>query len=477
MKLKKLSAVLAIILCACSTPFIQTNAVEEFSENNLADVITLHKWLKGQGNLDNWKKFDYNHDEKINIFDFVLMKKSIFKSAKPIISPASVELSKDMQSQEVTGKQADESFINGQTKFAVELLQNAVNESEAGQNIMVSPYSVVQALGMTANGANGETKTQMEQTIGSMPLEDLNQYLYTQRNSQPNDETCKLLTANSIWVRDEEERIQVKEEFLQTNADYYNASVFKAPFDDSTVSDINNWVKKNTDNMIPELLEEISDDTVMYLINAVTFDGKWLTPYTEDEVWNGIFTSADNSEQEVEMMHSDEYHYLEDENTTGFMKYYQGNRYAFVALLPNEDISINNYIANLTPESLQNLISNPKRTSVQAGLPKFSYDYEIELSETLSSMGMPVAFNPSADFSKMADTQSGLLYIDNVLHKTHIDVFEEGTKAAAVTSVAMTDECAVFYEKTVILDRPFVYAIVDTDTNLPMFMGVLNSVE
>ena len=158
MKLKKLCAVLTAMLCVCSisVPAISTKAIDdETSQNSLVDVISLQKWLKGEGSLDNWKRFDYNHDEKINIFDFVLMKKSILKNAKPIISPASVELSKDMQSQEVTGKEADESFINGQTKFALELFQNVVNANEENKNIMISPYSVLLAFVMPRYGANG----------------------------------------------------------------------------------------------------------------------------------------------------------------------------------------------------------------------------------------------------------------------------------------------------------------------------------
>ena len=387
--------------------------------NNWTVIINCKTPLCGTDDMASWAIF-VETNKAVEFANSVTVDWIYVSPDYPVSWNATKELSKGIQSQEVTGKNADEDFINGQTKFALELFQNAVNESDTGENIMVSPYSVVQALGMTANGASGETKTQMEQTIGSMPIEDLNQYLYTQRNSQPNDETCKLLTANSIWVCDDSEQLQVKDDFLQTNADYYNASVFKAPFDDSTVKDINKWVKKNTDDMIPELLNEIPEEAVMYLINAVTFDGKWKEPYLD--VRNRDFTTCDGTQQTVKMMESTEYHYLEDENTTGFYKYYQDGRYAFAALLPNEDISINDYIANLTPESFQNLIANPEQTSVRAGLPKFSYDYKIELSNTLSDMGMPDAFSENADFSRMAEA-SGQLSIRKVLHKTHIDVF------------------------------------------------------
>ncbi|MDE6657472.1 MAG: serine protease, partial [Oscillospiraceae bacterium] len=215
----------------------------------------------------------------------------------------SIKLSK--KAQDVTGKNADNNFINTQTKFALELFQKTVDTSESGQNIMISPYSVVQAFGMTANGANGDTKSQIEQIFGNMPTEDLNQYLYDLRISQSNDETCKLLTANSIWIRDDSQGIQVKENFLQTNANYYDSSVFKAPFDNSTVKEINNWVAKNTDNMIPEMLNQISDNAVIYLINAITFDSQWASIY--EDVSTGNFTTIDNSKQEVPMMYSTEY--------------------------------------------------------------------------------------------------------------------------------------------------------------------------
>ncbi|MDE5738201.1 MAG: serpin family protein, partial [Oscillospiraceae bacterium] len=403
-------------------------------------------------------------------------KQSILKEAKPVVSNASVELSKDMQSQEVAGKEADESFINGQTKFALELFQNVVNADEENKNIMISPYSVVQALGMTANGANGETKSQIEQTIGSMPIEDLNQYLYTQRNSQPNEEKCKLLTANSIWIRDDIQRIQVKEDFLQTNADYYNASVFKAPFDTSTAIDINHWVNKNTDTMIPKVLnedEKINDDILMYLINAVAFDAEWLSTYWEDDIWEETFTTADGSEQIVEMMHSEEYCYLEDETATGFFKYYKGGRYAFLALLPNEDISVTDYVNDLTPEYFQNLFAYKDNYAeiADVAIPKFKYDYQVSLKETLCAMGMPVAFSDFADFSGITETTSRKL--GDVSHITFIDVSEKGTRAAAVTIIPDAPTAVAPPQKSVMLDRPFVYSIVDTENNLPIFLGVL----
>ena len=385
----------------------------------------------------------------------------------------STNLTADIQPQTVSAAEPDELFCTGQTAFALSLLQETVSE----ENLLLSPYSVMQALAMTANGADGETRTQMEQVLGGLPMETLNPYLYTMRSQQPNTEHYKLLTANSVWIRNDAERIRVKPDFLQTNADYYGADAYNAPFDNSTVSDINQWCSDHTDGMIPELLNRIEDEAVMYLINAVLFDSKWARPYTS-EPRDCNFTAQNGTNQTAQMMYSDEHLYLEDANATGFMKRYEGGQYAFAALLPEEGMSAADYIAGLTAESLRDTLTNPQSCEVRAGLPAFSYDYDTELSDALKAMGMPLAFTDSADFTRMADTESDSLYISGVLHKTHIDVNTEGTRAAAVTAVEVYTSEAIATEepKYVILDRPFLYMILDTETCLPIFVGVLNEI-
>ncbi len=445
----------------------------------ISDVVTLQNYIIGKGEIKNPTAVDFTGDGVIDVFDLCLMKKAIVEAMIDIdpLPPApamSLNLTADIKSAEVDGKDADEAFVNGQTSFALELFKNTVKENE---NVLVSPYSVVQALAMTGNGADGITKEEMENVIGGgIDFAELNKYLYTQRTNQPNDEKCKLLTANSVWTCDNEERIKVYPEFLQKVVDYYSAEVFKAPFDDTTVDDINSWVDTNTDHMIPQIIQELSDDAVMCLINAVTFDAKWRSEYTKEDVWKHDFTNYNGTVQQADMMFSNEYSYLEDENATGFYKYYQGGRYAFAALLPNEDINVVDYVNGLTPESLHNILSNPQEDYIKTGLPKFSYDYGTELSGVLSDMGMPSAFM-NADFSKLAQTSTGILYISKVIHKTHIDVFEEGTKAAAATVVIGEAGCAAPPEKEIILDRPFVYCIVDTETYMPIFMGTLINLE
>lgn len=386
------------------------------------------------------------------------------------------DLTANLSPQTVSCADADTGFLSAQTEFALTLLQKTVT-AHSGENVLISPYSVMQALAMAANGAAGDTLAEMEQTLGGMPVETLDQYLYTQRTTMPDSENSKLQTANSVWFRDDAKRIQVLPEFLQTVSDYFAADAYLAPFDETTRSDINNWCSEQTDGMIPELLAEpISADAVMYLINAVCFEAKWAHPY-KDEPLRRDFTASDGTKQQAQMMYSEESHYMEDAQASGFLKYYQDG-YAFAAILPEEGITPEDYLSGLTPEALSGLLTDTQVCDVQAGLPQFSYDFDIEYSGVLSDMGMPGAFQGSADFTRMAKTASGELFINRVLHKTHIDVDTEGTKAAAVTAVEMTDGAAMVEEepKYVILDRPFVYLIVETDTMLPVFAGVLNEI-
>jgi len=294
----------------------------------------------------------------------------------------------------------------------------------------------------------------------------------------PSTEKAKLNIANSIWFRDDE-RLQVKPGFLQKNADYYNAAAYKSPFDKQTLNDINNWVKFHTDGMIEKILEEINDDAVMYLINAVVFDAKWEVAYKKDAIKKGIFTDINGKKQNVDFMSSMESKYLDDGKATGFIKPYAGGQYSFAALLPNEGVSIEEYIASLTGEGFINTIKNAINESVAASMPKFSYKYEIEMSDALIALGMTDAFDgDKADFSRMATSSRGNIYIDFVKHKTFISVDELGTKAGAVTIVGMNEATSVKPQpKIVTLDRPFVYVIIDNATNLPIFIGTLMSVE
>lgn len=390
-------------------------------------------------------------------------------NATPALYVEAADLMDGITAEDVEGRRTDKAFKKNQMRLAVELFQHTAAASK-GENMMISPLSIQLALAMTANGADGKTLAEMEKVLGdSISIDKLNEYLYTYQNALPSTEKTKLNIANSIWFRD---TFGVNQAFLQTNADYYAAAAYRSPFDSQTVKDINNWVSANTDGMIDEMVQSIDPATVMYLINAIVFDGKWKETYSEKDITDSTFYAYNGDKQNAELMHSDEEIYLDDGKATGFMKPYSGGYYSFAALLPNEGTDIYDYVAGLTADGLANTFEKAKNAEVSVYLPKFKSDYSISLNGILSDMGMPTAFTYGADFSGISDTET---YISSVLHKTHITVDENGTKAAAVTIVENTYKAATdsYYVR---LDRPFVYMIVDNKTNLPVFMGVLTGI-
>lgn len=355
--------------------------------------------------------------------------------------------------------------------FSVKLLQTTCDTEN---NTLISPLSVLSALAMTANGAQGETRTQMEDTLGGT-VDQLNGAL----TGLGQEEDTPLYLANSIWFA-EGGRITPNPDFLQINADYYRAGVFEAPFDQTTVTDINRWVKEHTHGMVEELLKEIPRDTVMYLINALAFEGKWEDPYGDSDVWQQAFTNQAGKVQQVSMMHSEEQSYLRDEQAQGFVKPYEGGRYAFVALLPDQGVSVLDYVEGLDGQQLKELLDHPESVPVDVTMPKFESEMEVDLREVLKEMGMDLPFDGAqADFTDLGTSPEGNLYINQILHKTYIEVEEKGTRGGAATAIGVNCEAAPEEPKeqmVVTLDRPFVYLVVDTDTMLPVFMGTVLSV-
>ena len=368
------------------------------------------------------------------------------------------------------------------TDFAVRLFQ--ANE-KSGENVLISPLSVLSALAMTANGAEGDTLSQMEDVMG-MTKDEVNAYLYTYVFRLPQDDKNKLTLANSIWFKDDG-AFTVKDDFLQVNADYHNADVYKAPFNEETVRDVNNWVNEKTDGMIPEILDGIDQGSVMYLVNALLFDAEWAGIYYDDHVKEAKFTNEDGTERDVELMYSSENVFLEDDDAKGFIKYYDytytdEKKYAFVALLPNEGVSVSEYVASLDGEKLSAMLKDPVKCRVNTAIPKFDTNYSVDMADVLSGMGMSEAFDSrKADFDGIGKYNSLFadnLYIGRVLHKTSISVGELGTKAAAVTLVDMFSGSSPPPERieTVYLDRPFVYMIIDCENNVPIFIGTMMDV-
>lgn len=363
----------------------------------------------------------------------------------------------------------DDDFLNREFSFSTKLFDEIYKVSES-KNVVISPLSVQLALAMTANGAKDATLKEMEDLLGDgMDIDLLSKYLYSYTSSLSSSKKAKLSIANSIWFNDNDEFPPVKESFLQKNADYFGAGLYKIPFNDEALNDINAWVSKNTDGMIDKMIDEISPSTLMFLINAICFDAEWETKYEPEDISDGKFTSLYGKIQDVEFMSSQESLYLDDGSATGFIKNYAGGKYSFAALLPNENVDLSKYIGTLK-DTLKDTIKNAENSSVSAYIPKFTFDYGIRLNEVLAALGMEKAFSVQADFSGICN---GDIFISRVLHKAKIILDADGTKAAAATSVEIKCMGTIQEEKTVYLNRPFVYMIIDNETQLPIFMGTV----
>lgn len=360
-------------------------------------------------------------------------------------------------------------FKTSFTDFSLTLFQQALTRNN--QNNLLSPLSAALCLALVNNGAGGNTRTQLEGLFG-MDTDTLNRSLYAYTSSLYSADDCRLSLANSLWIK---EGLEVKPDFLQTNADWYGAQAYAAPFNQTTLTDINHWAYNKTMGKIDKILDTIPVDAMMYLINAVDFDAKWLSPYEREDIEEGIFHRYDGTESDVTMLYSQENRYILDENAIGFTRPYANNEYSFMALLPDEGVDVYEYIDGLNAEKWQAFLEpdSYEYREVHARIPEFSYDIDVSLIDTLQRLGVTDMFSRTeADFTGIHD--ANLLYCNQLQQKAVIKLDRNGTKAAAITIAGIGCK-AMAPEKTdplyITLDRPFVYAIIDNTSKLPIFLG------
>ena len=368
-------------------------------------------------------------------------------------------------------KAMDETMRKAYATFAYRLFDSCIKgQNGATKNCLISPFSVYTALAMVACGANGNTAAQMNDVLG-LDEATRNAYMAAWISALTGQDDVAFTCADSVWVNNSFREV-VPEEFLRSCADYFRAEVYAADMDDKTVDDINAWTDKNTKEMIKKILEygDLSPSIAAVLANAITLDAKWEIPFRQETInENAVFTHGDGTEEKVAMMYGEaDRCYLENDFFTGCAKSYQGRNYRYVALLPKDGVSIEEAIASLTPESVDSLFAGTVACTVNFRIPKYTTEFKTELQDILKDLGMSDAFTfGKADFTRMIRT--GETRIDRVIHKTFLSLDNEGTKSAAVTLVTMRN-LSVGNTRTVTLDRPFVYMIVDGN-NLPLFIG------
>lgn len=373
----------------------------------------------------------------------------------------------------------EEQVRDGYIDYSIELLKESVTD---GTNSMISPLSVMMAMDMAAAGAEGSTQDQITQMFcpGASQAQ-IESYLNDLMERYHANEDVELHIANSIWINNVFAE-EINTEYLDRANRVFDATARVLTFDAAAVDEINGWVDENTNGMIDRLLNSLQPDTVLCLLNATAVEAPWAKPYEDAQVWEDEFTDATGQTQSVEMMHGTEEDYFETEDAVGFLKYYEGGEYGFLAILPKEGTTVEEYLSGMTGEKYREFYdSRTGEFEVHTMMPKFTYEYELLMNGVLYDLGVRDAFDSSlADFSGIAEPIEGNLYIDKVLHKTYIEVGQYETRAAAVTSITMLANACVPIEieyREVYLDRPFVYAIIDTQTGAPIFMGTLQSVQ
>lgn len=376
----------------------------------------------------------------------------------------------------------DQAYID----FSVRLLKETLANGEAGTdgNVLVSPDSVMTAMALTQNGAASDTLAQMQQVLsGGLEKDTVNANLKALHKRLSASSTFQYASANSIWTRKGE--IDVKPEFLEKNKEFFGADFQEGAFDAETVNQMNDWVSERTNQMIRKILspDNLLKDSRLVLLNATAFDADWEKQFKDSDVHeDSTFTLADGSTQKVTMLSGSEHTYLElADGGTGFVKNYKGGEVAFLGILPPKGVDAAAYASTLSGKDLAAAWSARRNASVKILLPAFSYDYGTSLKDVLQAMGMTLPFSDDADFSGMyipRETPPETLQISDVLHKTRIELDQKGTKAAAATAVII-DKASAAYDpdaKKVYLDRPFVYALVDTTTGDPLFLGIVEKV-
>jgi serine protease inhibitor len=367
-------------------------------------------------------------------------------------------------------------LLEADNAFGLDLFSEVMSETETGENVMISPLSVALALGMTLNGAATTTREAIEQALRlqGFTQEEINQG-YKSIIDQLLDLDPKVIMeiANSIWYRDD---FSVLEDFIHTNQEYFYAEIRSLDFSAPGAKDIiNGWVSEKTHEKIREIIDEIPAQTVMYLINAIYFKGMWTFEFDPEDTGLKPFYPAEGpSFNALAMRQETELNYYHNDLFQLVELPYGDRNFSMLVFLPSAGKSCSDILAGMDNDSWNSWTGQLAETDVLVQLPKFKFETFKLLNEYLSSMGMEIAFTDAADFTGI--NPAGNLYISRVLHKTYIDVNEEGTEAAAVTAVEVGFTSVGPNPGPVrfIADRPFLFAIRENSTGSILFMGRLS---
>jgi serpin B len=368
-------------------------------------------------------------------------------------------------------------LLEADSDFGLELFAEVMDAAEPGENVMISPLSVALALGMTLNGANTTTREAMEETLKlqGFTQEEINQgYKSIIDQLVELDPKVIMEIANSIWYR---EGYAVEAGFIQTNKDHFYAEITPLDFNRPDAKDIiNGWVSEQTHERIEEIIDVIAPEVVMYLINAIYFKGTWTFEFDPGDTEDRLFYPEEGTQYKTPAMRQEATLKYHTNDLFQVVELPYGDRkFNMLVFLPSGDNTCSDIIAALNRDNWEKWTGELSETDVLVQLPTFKFETYMLLNDPLTDMGMGIAFSSGADFTGI--NPAGNLFISRVLHKTFIEVNEEGTEAAAVTAVEVSytsvggDDGPVYF----IADKPFLFAIRENSTGSILFIGKLSN--
>ena len=402
-------------------------------------------------------------------------------SSKPIKNDPSIKAAINFD--EVKKTEYDKELMDAEyRRYCFDLLSQTVRDYGGEGNVMISPASIMMALDMVAAGAKEDSLRQLTDLFakGQGPLSQ-QAYAASLMDKINNAKDVDFACANAVWNNSILLGDKVNAKYVSYIRETFLAEYTVTDFNNKTCDEINGWIYDHTDKKIKNMIEDLDRDTVMVLVNAITFDGKWEEPYEKDNVKDGDFTAANGKVQKATFLNDTSYIYFETDKATGFTKNYKGGEYAFLAILPKDaSVSANEFAKSFTSKDYEDFISSrTTEYTVYSKMPEFKSDFKLLMNDTIKNLGAGDIFMPgTADFSGISGAK-GDIYVSMVLHQTHIEVDAQGTKASAATVVSMTKNAVegdFSNDRYVICDRPYVYAIVDTKTMAPVFVGTVNKV-
>lgn len=382
--------------------------------------------------------------------------------------------SKDQEPRVVT--EDAKRLATASNQFGFDLFRQLTAEGK-GNNIFFSPLSISLALEMTANGASGKTLEEMSRTLhlGQMTTDEVNKSALALMNSiKSADPKIELAMANSLWAR---QGVEFKKDFLARNKDNFQSEMTSLNFNDPQAkATINNWVSRSTRGKIPTIIDNIDNQMVLYLINAIYFKGQWKDKFDKSNTENAPFYPASGSEKPVSMMsRSGSYSYFRGEKFQAVSLPYGKGDFSMTILLPERGYPMKDFLKSLDYDKWERQMATLRNSPGTVRIPRFKLEFDKELSVALKSLGITLAFDrDKADFSRMIDQQNVL--ISEVKHKAIVEVNEEGTVAAAATSVGIRVTSAIIDEPfNFVADHPFVIAIRDQRSGAILFMGIVEN--